>query len=155
MRILHMYLVFSVSLHIRTPFCILILLFCCYGLHTLHSHNHVFSNILYCYSYSSGFSPMESFFPLPFQGFYFPWVFPWSVQGHHRPKSVVFVVYSHFGHVFHQLLLVLVLQVSYNFESILVLSDTLLYHCTLDPASWCTCAALSCISSFLWISCLW
>ena len=70
---------------------------------------------------------MESFFPLPFQGFYSPWVFPWSVQGHHRPKSVVFVVYSHFGHVFHQLLLVLVLQVSYNFESILVLSDTLYF----------------------------
>ena len=118
MRTLHMYLlhhtleghfVYSFSHFFFVFFCFVLF---CYGLHTLHSHSHVLSNILYCmytiYSYSSGFSPMENFSPLPFQGFYSPWAFSWSVQGHHRPKSVVFVVYICFGHIFHQSLLVLV-----------------------------------------------
>ena len=81
MRSLHMYLVFSVSLHLRMPFCILILLFCCYGLHTLHSHSHVFSNILYCILFIvMGFSPRRDFSP-PISGFLLSMGFPLVCAG--------------------------------------------------------------------------
>jgi len=80
------------SPHIRRPFYILIFLcfflfFCfvlfCYRLHTLHSHNHVFGNILYCILFiviHLGFLPWRAFSP-PISGFLLSMGFPLVCAG--------------------------------------------------------------------------
>ena len=56
------------------------------------SPTHVLSSVCVRLSFCIGFFPHGEFFPHILRVFTFHGVFPWSVQGHHRPKSVVVYV---------------------------------------------------------------